>query len=366
MAEAAPPQRPLDELMLAMDVVDTLRHRQGLVERELNVEQRDRQLIERLREIYASQGIEVSDAVLRQGLQALKEERFAYSPPPASLQVRLARVYVSRDRWGKPLLAIVGLLAAIVVSYVAFVRWPAQRRLAALPTELQAAAESVQAVADSAEIGAQAEQLAAEGAQAARRGDRAAAEQSLDRLQDLRRETAEQSKLIEQLEATERAIAAVSQVPEATAEAERLAAAGAQAARRGDRPAAEEPLARLKQLQAELEQEYELRIVSRPGERTGVIRSPDLNPSAENYYIIVEPVDPGGQALSVPVTSEEDGATRSLRIWGQRVEKDVYDRVAADKKDDGIVQDRIFGYKRRGQLKPEYRLPAAGGAIHQW
>ena len=37
MAEA---QRPLDEVMLAMDVVDTLRHRELLVARELAAEDR--------------------------------------------------------------------------------------------------------------------------------------------------------------------------------------------------------------------------------------------------------------------------------------------------------------------------------------
>ncbi|HMB74130.1 MAG TPA: DUF6384 family protein, partial [Gammaproteobacteria bacterium] len=42
---------PLDEVMLAMDVVDTLRHRELIVQRELSAQQRDRELIERLREI---------------------------------------------------------------------------------------------------------------------------------------------------------------------------------------------------------------------------------------------------------------------------------------------------------------------------
>ena len=41
---------PLDDVMLAMDVVDTLRHRQDLVARELDVETRERQLVEKLRE----------------------------------------------------------------------------------------------------------------------------------------------------------------------------------------------------------------------------------------------------------------------------------------------------------------------------
>jgi len=37
-------KRPLDDVMLAMDVVDTLRHRASLVQRELNAEEREKQL----------------------------------------------------------------------------------------------------------------------------------------------------------------------------------------------------------------------------------------------------------------------------------------------------------------------------------
>jgi heme exporter protein D len=44
-----PAPAKLDDLMMAMDVVDTLRHRDRLVERELNEEAREEQLISRLR-----------------------------------------------------------------------------------------------------------------------------------------------------------------------------------------------------------------------------------------------------------------------------------------------------------------------------
>ncbi len=48
----ATPSAPLDEVMLAMDVVDTLRHRQDLVARELEGVTREQQLIEKLRAVY--------------------------------------------------------------------------------------------------------------------------------------------------------------------------------------------------------------------------------------------------------------------------------------------------------------------------
>jgi hypothetical protein len=294
---------PLDDVMLAMDVVDTLRHRQRMVERELNVDERDEQLIEQLRAIYAGQGIDVSDEALRAGLKALKEERFAYRPPAASLSVRLARWYVARDRWLGPLGGALLLAGLLAVGYYLFVSRPQARRLAALP-----------------------------GALAAQR----------------------------------QAIVELSAVAEPEQTADRLHAEGARALEGGDFAEAEEALAELRDLKAALEREYELRIVSRPGERSGVIRTPDDNPSAENHYIIVEPIAPDGSVLTLPVRSEEDGATSDVSRWAMRVEPEVYDRIAADKRDDGIIQNSRFGVKRRGYLTPEYFFPATGASITSW
>src|SRR5882672_6239032 len=81
---------PLDELMLAMDVVDTLRHQELVLERELEADDRDQRLLDRLREIYTSQGIEVTDEVLAQGVRALREERFVYAGPEPSFSRSLA------------------------------------------------------------------------------------------------------------------------------------------------------------------------------------------------------------------------------------------------------------------------------------
>ena len=93
MAETAvAPSKPqtLDDVMIAMDVVDTLRHREDLVRRELNEEGRESELIARLRQIYRDQGIEVPDHVLAEGVKALKESRFVYTPPPPSWKRTLA------------------------------------------------------------------------------------------------------------------------------------------------------------------------------------------------------------------------------------------------------------------------------------
>ncbi|WP_295383936.1 DUF6384 family protein [uncultured Thiodictyon sp.] len=113
---------PLDEIMLAMDVVDTLRRRERLAKTELDDLGRAEDLVARLRTIYAEQGLEVPDRVIEQGVAALKEERFTYRPPPDTLGTRLALLYVRRGRWGKWLGGIVALgVLAVGVGYVLLV-----------------------------------------------------------------------------------------------------------------------------------------------------------------------------------------------------------------------------------------------------
>jgi hypothetical protein len=289
--------------MLAMDVVDTLRHRELLVERELHAEDRDQKLLVRLRDLYAAQGIEIPDHVLHEGVRALREDRFTYKPPPPGLAATLARLYINRGTWGKGVLAIVVVAAAIWVGYILLISGPRQRRLAAIPPALAAQGQAIVHEAKAAEVKARAEQLTAQG-QAALRA--------------------------------------------------------------GNTPDAERALNDLKTLRAQLEQEYELRIVSRHNERSGVWRVPALNPQTRNYYIIVEAVTEEGTVLSLPVTNEEDGKTYTVSAWGLRVDERLFMQIAADKQDDGIIQNRRFGIKRRGYLKPEYLIPTTGAAITSW
>ncbi|MCC2650133.1 MAG: hypothetical protein K0Q60_288 [Microvirga sp.] len=318
---ASPPDkapRDLDDMMLAMDVVDTLRHQENLVSRELSEHDRDAQLLQRLREIYHGQGIEVPDRILHEGVQALKEQRFVYTPPGPSFARTVARAWVNRGRIGRLLLTLLALLAFGWGAYQFGVVEPARQRVA----EAQAQAER-----NRIEL---AERLPAALAQGH---------------EDVLRET---------------------QVPAAKDRADRLLADGRSAVARGDAEGARQALNDLEVLRAELRREYVLRIVSRPGEPTGVWRVPERNPAGRNYYLIVEPVAPDGRILNLPVTSEEDGRTVTASKWGVRVSEATAMQVQRDKSDDGIVQRNRLGEKRRGQLDVEYQMPVLNGAITQW
>ena len=126
----------IDDLMLAMDVVDTLRHNQDFITRELDETRREVALIDRLREIYRGQGIMVADAVLQAGVQALKESRFVYSPPQPGWRTTLARLWVKRLKLGKAVLGAIAALALAVAVYHFGVVGPERRRVEALRIEL--------------------------------------------------------------------------------------------------------------------------------------------------------------------------------------------------------------------------------------
>jgi hypothetical protein len=294
---------PLDELMLAMDVVDTLRHRELVLERELEADDRDQQLVARLREIYTAQGIEVTDQVLAQGVRALHEDRFVYTAPEPSLSRSLASLYVTRARWGKWVGGTVALVAVAALGFQLFIRGPELRAIEELPANLQTAYQT---------------------------------------------------------------IVGETQDPAALADAERLTQSGKAAVERRDLAEARGALGALGVLDVRLRQQYEVRVVSRPNEQSGVWRVPDDNRRARNFYLIVEAVAPDGARVAVPIVSEESGRTSDVEAWGLRVDEDTFNRVAADKRDDGIIQRAVVGAKRRGELAPQYSVATTGAAITRW
>ncbi len=310
-ASPEPAPKKLDDVMLAMDIVDTLRHREKLIDRELSAEAREEKLVGRLKEIYSAQGIDVPDRILADGVKALEEKRFSYEPPKNSFAVGLAKFYIARNRWLPPVAVIVGLAAFVTAIWELGFEGPREAKARetqieltrTLPNALTSARDDALAAADT---------------------DTARA----------RIETAYQG--------------------------------GVAAAADGDADAARGAVSDLGKIERLLAQDLDIRIVSRPGTFSGVFRTHDDDPSLRNYYLIVEAVDGRGDAQSVEIASEEDQRRDWVESWGLRVPEDEFNRVAADKADDQIIQNAIIGEKPRGALTPEYAIETPGGAILEW
>jgi hypothetical protein len=168
--------------MLAMDVVDTIRRRERVLQRELDAEGREQDLKERLRRIYEAQGLDVPDHVIAEGVAALTEGRFVYTPPADSIGKKLALLYVSRGRWGKWALGVLGALVVTGTTYYATVVAPT----AGLPRRIEAAHAEVLQVAATDDARAAAGQLLGAGQAALRDEDTGRAKAVLASLDDLR------------------------------------------------------------------------------------------------------------------------------------------------------------------------------------
>ena len=310
-AAPAPARAPLDDVMIAMDVVDTIRQDKLIVERELNEDQRRTQLIERLREIYRGQGIEVPDAVLAEGVKALEEERFVYEPPRKTIYVKLARLYVSRWSWGQYVLGAIGAILALWIGWYALYEYPRVTSAAALRAELS-------------------------------------------------------QTIPNKLKTLEKEIRAETTIETVHNGAERLVRRGRAAALSENAPEARRAVAELERQLEELRLAYTIRVVSRKGELSGLWRVPKVNRRARNYYLVVEAVDKRGQVLERAVMNEETGKRERVRKWAVRVPRSVLERVRADKAEDGIIDNAVVALKERGRLGIDWQIETRGGAITQW
>jgi len=294
---------PLEDLMAAMDVVDTLRHQQDLAERELDGEGRRARLLERLRDMYRGQGIDVPDHVLEEGIDALEEERFQYKSVPSSWKTKLAHIWVSRRRWGKPagFLAVIGSIFYGV--YFATDVLPSYQLKSNLPQELQTSLSAITSLAKNPEIVEQAKLSAAN-------ANQAIAQEKYSRAQSI--------------------------------------------------------VSNMQGVKDQLSQAYTIRVISRANENSGVWRRPPNNPDGRNYYLIVEAIDAKNNVIELTILNQENNRAVRKKSWGLRVNEQTFYKIAADKKDDGIIQGNIVGRKAIGYLKPEFSIPTTGATITEW
>jgi len=303
MTDAIVNKTPLEDVMVAMDVVDTLRHQQDVAARELDSESRRQRLLDRLRDMYLAQGIEVPDHVLKEGIEALEQERFQYQAVPISWQTRLAGIWVSRGRWGKPFGFLAVLASVFSGVYVVNDVLPERAIRSGLPDQLQSSLAAIESTASDPDVIAQARQRVTQAEQAIAREDFEAAKNVRDELHSVR-----------------------------------------------DR----------------LQRAYSIRVVSKPNQLSGIWRVPEVNQAGRNYYLIVEAIDRNNQVVELDILSEESNKRVRKKQWGLRVNETTFYKIAQDKKDDGIIQGNRVGEKRVGDLLATFSIPTTGATITDW
>lgn len=300
MSAAASEATPLSDTMLVMDVANSIGHDPALADDP-----------EALRALYRRQGLELSDAVLTDGIAAYRDRRFVYKPPRRGLKVTLARAYVARRLWLPTTWAATLMLAIVLGGY--FLIYKPYR--------------------DS-----QIEQGRVELAQT----------------------------MPAEMDALYNTIFEETKVQQAASDAANLRDRGKRAAEAGDRAGAEAAIAELTSIRDALRAEYRLTVVDKPGSKWGFWTFPEDNNQETNYYIVVEARDANGQVLSLPIRNEPTGKTETVAVWGLRVPEEIYRAVEADKNDDGTIEHNLVGVKQFGFLDPDYVVEVLGGAVTRW
>ena len=330
-----PKLAPMDDVMLAMDVVDTLRHSSRLIEQELDAVGQDQRLVKRLRSIYSTQGIDVPDYILQEGVQALREERFKYTPTPRTFSRKLAEFYVGLKSGKSNVIQKEGVPAnGKKFTFKKFLLVAACAYLGFLILA------NVSVLLPSSDINT--------------------------KIREKQRYVETVQFMPQELEALQDRIYALTDNQDIKQEADKIANAARAALFAKDIDGAIADKAKLESISKKLTMEYDLRIVGGANEQSGVWRVPDNNSNARNYYVIVEPIGVNGRAIPVDVTNEENNKVANTDKFGVRVPQSVYDDVRRDKQDDGIIQNNIIGSKKRGELEVIFNREVMDGRITDW
>lgn len=125
-------------------------------------------------------------------------------------------------------------------------------------------------------------------------------------------------------------------------------------------------LARLRAAQSELDEvilrldeQYEVTVVDRPGELSGIDRY--FRGKLSGYYLIVEARSADGRTLRRRIVNHETKSRDEVTKWGEEVDEVVWNRLVADKRDDGVVDDALFARKSRGTLAEQIVMRGADG-----
>lgn len=168
-----------------------------------------------------------------------------------------------------------------------------------------------------------------------------------------------------EVEAVTARIERVSKEPDATARARELRDRARTQVAIGDSDGLRDTHAQLRDLLKQLELEYTLVIFGADW------RHPNENPTAQNFYLLVEArrgLGGTGPVVGRRILNEETGKEERVCGWGERVDESAYRRVERDKKDNGLIDQKVFGLKRTGHLTPEYTegFTPIGGRITSW
>ncbi len=318
----SPSQITLDEMLRVMDVATELRQQRETVEKEFAVDETKAMLRERLLAATSITGERVSEVEVDTAITQYFDTLYTYREPPASFNKTLAHLYVRRGQLSVTLLMVLAL---------AGVGWYMLHTTAGMFSRTaRSSRQAVQQAASPADLS--------------------------KRLQDnAKGRAAELAQSVRDMSDRIRAVARDAGIPQ---EIDRLLGELDVAQRQADVKSLTELKQRTTALLDQLNEAYEVRIVSGANEQSGVDRylPESQGKGISGYYVVVEARDAAGRVLPRRIRNAEEDRLEQVTRWAERVPKEVFDRIKADKKADGLLDETLFAVKQRGYQNEEVKL----------
>ncbi len=321
------PHLSLNEMLRVMDVATELRKQRESVEKELAIDETRQMLRERLLAATSITGERVSETEVDTAIAQYYSTLYTFREPPASLDLRLAQAYVRRGQIGVTLVLMLAL---------AGVGWYMLHTSAELFSRTsRSSRQAVQQATSASDLSSRLQATAKA------------------RTVEL---TTVASDMLER-------IRAVARDASVTQELERLAGELDVARKQFDVKSLTELGQRTTTLLGQLNEAYEVRIVSDPNTKSGIDRyfEDSDGKRVSGHYVIVEARDASGQPITRSIRNSETGRVEPVQRWAERVPKEVYDRIKSDKKVDGVLDENLFSVKQRGFQNDEIKLVGPDG-----
>lgn len=293
----------LAEMMRIMDVATEMRTQRETIEKQFALDETKRILREKLLKTTSITGERVTEAEVDAAIESYFRTLYTYEEPKGSFAIFLARLYVRRGH-----IAMLTVLALLLVA-TGWLTMHIARTQFSQTARITRKAKRVDATLRADLVKAR----------------NLAREQAVQ--EDLNRWEAESNVALEQLDVQSLGVI--------------------------DR--------RIAELSQRLNEEYEVHILADPQQRSGVSRYPKEEKDHKAYYLIVTAQNSQGQVVRRTIRDSEVLKSFAVDRWAEQVPKDVYDRVAADKKSDGILNETLFSKKQRGYRDEEICILDADG-----
>jgi len=317
-----PQQISLDEMLRVMDVATELRKQRETVEKEFAVDETKQMLRERLLAATSITGERISEVEVDTAITQYFDTLYTYREPPASFNKTLAHLYVGRGQLSVTLVLVLALSG---------VGWYMLHTAAGnFSRTVRSSRQAVQQATSPADLS--------------------------KRLQDnAQARAAELEQSVRDMTEHIKAVGRDAGIPQ---EIERLLGELDVAKQQNDEKSLTELRQRTTTLLNQLNESYEVHIVSGPNEKSGIDRyfEDAQGKRVSGYYVIVEARDAGGNPLSRRIRNAETQQIEQVTRWAERVPQEVYDRIKADKKSDGVLNETLFAVKQRGYQGEEIKL----------